>query len=156
MRELRGELRLAAKAMHGVLVARDFRVEHLERDLAREREIAHAPHGAEGSGAEAADHFVVLAGGPAEARLFALARSAHRACIEPLVNIDVWLPTARSSSRSIAAIEWKRSAGSRLSARASTFATETGMSGRTSVSGGRSRGGYSRVNAAKAVAASCH
>ena len=68
----------------------------------------------------------------------------------------VRLPTARSSSRSIALTEWKRSSGFRDSARASTADTDFGRSGRTSRSGGRSSGGYSPVSVAKAVAASCH
>ena len=57
---------------------RHVRVEHLEGHFAREREVAHAPHGAEGAGAESRDHVVVLAGGPAEARLLGVAGGAHR------------------------------------------------------------------------------
>jgi hypothetical protein len=89
MRELRGELRLAAEAVHRALVARDFGVQHLERDLAVEREIAHAPHGAERSGTEARLHLVVLAGAQRRRASSLSPGPRMAAAMEPLVNMDV-------------------------------------------------------------------
>src|SRR5205085_8828730 len=47
MGELRRQLCLAAKTRHGSLVARNVRVEQLERDFPPETEIANTPHRAE-------------------------------------------------------------------------------------------------------------
>ena len=74
MRELRRELRLATEATDRALVARDVRVQQLERDLAPEREIAHAPHGSEGPRAKRRDDLVVVGKRPAQPHLGRLAR----------------------------------------------------------------------------------
>ena len=74
MRELRRELGLATKATDDALVARDVRVQQLERDLAAERQIADAPHGSERPGAERGEHFVVVGERPSQAHFGRFAR----------------------------------------------------------------------------------
>ena len=94
MRELRGEPRLATEAADGALVARDVRVQQLERHLAPEREVAHAPHRAEASRAERRDHLVVVGERPAQPHLGRLARRRgvlaaqreHRAAADDAVH----------------------------------------------------------------------
>ena len=155
MRELRGQPRLAAEPAHGALVARDVRVQQLERHLASEREIAHAPHRAEAARAERRDHLVVVGERPAQAHLGRLARRGgvlaaqreHRAAADDAIH--------RADHRGHAADS--AAAGSWCSALSITCATDGGTSGRISAIGGMSsRGGASPVSALKHSAASCH
>src|SRR5205823_6382440 len=60
MRQLRGELRLTTKARHRPLVARDVRMQKLERNLPAKTQITHAPHRPERSGADRGEHFVIV------------------------------------------------------------------------------------------------
>ncbi len=73
MRELRGELRFATEPADDALVARDVRVQQLERHFAAEREIAHAPHRSERAGAQCREDLVVVRERPAESHLGGLA-----------------------------------------------------------------------------------
>ena len=156
MRELRRELGFATEAPDDALVARDVRVQQLERDLAAERQIAHAPHGSERAGAERGEHFVVVGERPAETHFGRFARRAaarlvageheHRAAADDAVHRAKHRRQRRKSPRGI-----------RCSARSMTFDTAGGASGRSSCSGGTSsRGGVSPVSIAKQIAASCH
>src|SRR5213082_2159224 len=69
MRELGRELGFATKARHQPLVTRHIRMQQLEGDFAAEGQIANAPHGTEGAGADLRENVVVVAGRPAKTHL---------------------------------------------------------------------------------------
>ena len=156
MRELRREPRLAPKAADDALVARDVRMQQLERDLAAEREIAHAPHRSERAGAERGEHFVVVGERPAQAHFGRFGRELsglvagehdHRAAADDAID--------RAEHRRHRWVSARRDPD--CSARSITVDTDCGQSGRRSCSGGTSSGGgVSPVSIAKQIAASCH
>ncbi len=87
--------RLATKSADDALVARDARMEQLERHLAAERQVAHAPHGAERAGAQRGEDLVVVGERPAEScfgrlvgarrlELFARERDHRSSADEPI------------------------------------------------------------------------
>ena len=67
----RRHLSLPPESRHGGIAARNRLVQHLQRDLPLQREIAHAPDRPEGARPERAQHFVVVAGGPSQPFLLA-------------------------------------------------------------------------------------
>jgi hypothetical protein len=94
MRELRRQPSLATEPPDRTLIARDVRVQQLERHLASEREVAHAPHRAEASRTERRDHLVVVGERPSKPDFGRLARRGgvlaaqreHRATADDAVH----------------------------------------------------------------------
>ena len=68
MRELRRQSSFAPERAHSLVVARDGRMQCLERDFALERQVPRAPNGSERAGSQLGENLIVIAEGPSHAR----------------------------------------------------------------------------------------